>query len=478
MLLQNLASRITARKLAAERALKMLLKRFAHMHWDTSCFCLALTVYERAVWDAKAQVEQFQDHVPLETASSILTGQGDPSQRHAVLKTVETITRGWLELTVAQAPLLSGHILLHFMDREGAMMPSGCSYATNLVHEVLMNASHGSAALPNDGPARPKSMVRWRHWGCWAVHGGLDLTSFSMGIRKKAKYMGMAQHAMDQSRALPGVLCAAVKRLKDLYMNTHADGAQVLGTLQGFADLLGTVAGLVFLSNGGYPDANVATAVDEALHAIAHAPFHMFSFENMKEATTIWAWLHVSCTPRVRRLLARNICAAWDESQDRGVGLFSSAVAPSSASECGAHALCVEYLQEVVRVTSRSADTVLPCVEACLQRSLADPSRLLLCFESLDACIQMLRLSVAVVSDDGVPLHHAALLFDRLLCAGLLLFLEAPSWRNESRHAHAGSRPGVTRHAGAWVVVPTWTGIGCMCVWHVCVCGMCLCAYA
>ncbi len=42
---RNLASRITARKLAAELALKMLLKRSARMHLDTSCYCFQLDIY-------------------------------------------------------------------------------------------------------------------------------------------------------------------------------------------------------------------------------------------------------------------------------------------------------------------------------------------------------------------------------------------------------------------------------------------------
>eukprot|EP00961_Rhodomonas_salina_P043355 583084-Rhodomonas_salina.2 len=34
--------------------------------------------------------------------------EGDPTQRHAVLKTVESTVRTWLEHTLGQAPLLTG----------------------------------------------------------------------------------------------------------------------------------------------------------------------------------------------------------------------------------------------------------------------------------------------------------------------------------------------------------------------------------
>jgi hypothetical protein len=463
MLLRSLASRIAVRKTAAERALKLLLKRFPHMYWDSSSYTLALAVYERAVWDAKAQLEQFQAHSQVASVIDAHSTQGDPSQRHAVLKTAESIARGWVELTVVQAPLITSHILLHFMDQDGSNMPFGCSYATNLIHEVLMSASSGGAPLVNAGGMRSKSAVRWRHWGCWAVHGGLDLTCLTKRMRKKAKYMGIAHHGLRPSK--PGEACSvlrnAVKELKDhnqLSQNVMDSSAE-----NTFADLLGVLAALVFLickiGSRGDDEEKLDIAIMEAVHAVAHTPFQQFTFESMKEATSVWAWMHIACPSRIRRLLANNVCAAWSDSQDRGVGIFSKHKQHDTARHRGAHALCAEYLQELVRVTSSSADSAIPCIEICLHRTLAAPASLSVSSDTMDALIQVLRLSLAVASDESLPSCHAALLLDRLLCTGLMLFSDPPSWKHEHRHSFSGSRPGLTRQGGVWVVIPTWTGM-------------------
>lgn len=47
LLLRSLLSHVPGRRSAAERALKLILKRFPYIHWNFDCFSLAMEVYER-----------------------------------------------------------------------------------------------------------------------------------------------------------------------------------------------------------------------------------------------------------------------------------------------------------------------------------------------------------------------------------------------------------------------------------------------
>ncbi|KAJ1479620.1 hypothetical protein T484DRAFT_1813594 [Baffinella frigidus] len=222
-LFHDLLSSSAVRRGAAERWIRAILRRFPALYWSAACLREALGVYEGAVSRAKAQVEscvrdagvvlsgnfeaftsEFPVRDPIENArnrrSWMLGGGGaeggvDPAARHAALKVVESLTRNWLELAFSQAPLLTASLLqVYLSSGSGA-----CSHAVNLLHEAI-GGGGGGGREEGSGVAGGRLRLQWKHWGCWAVHGGVDLDVFLQGQALQGRYQGRATACLELAR--------------------------------------------------------------------------------------------------------------------------------------------------------------------------------------------------------------------------------------------------------------------------------------
>jgi hypothetical protein len=72
---------------------------------------------------------------------------GGVGQRHVALKTAEGVARGWIEVAIGQSPLL-GSTLFGLYSAKCETAPS---FATNLVHEVMVSGGGSLAGATTGG---------------------------------------------------------------------------------------------------------------------------------------------------------------------------------------------------------------------------------------------------------------------------------------------------------------------------------------
>jgi len=143
MLVEQAASWVPLRRTAAQRALRLLLRRFPHLHWRPRCLFCVLRVYGASVVSAKmtselamrsptmsaaAERDGKPRHVHAgyagagrEAAKGGALASGDAVQRHAALQGTEALARGWLDQALSQAPLFTSALLQAFLLGEGAV---------------------------------------------------------------------------------------------------------------------------------------------------------------------------------------------------------------------------------------------------------------------------------------------------------------------------------------------------------------------
>lgn len=278
---------------------------------------------------------------------------------------------------------------------------------------MQISASVLTRILPRGGE------LMWRCWGCWAVYGGVDMASILSGVSHRARSDGQAR---EFPAGRQGFMQAASR------MESARGGA-------GVSAAMGALAGLVVREGEG-------EGWQEAVRCLARYPFQRQG-NDFRQALEVWAWIVISCSPRIKALLVDEVC-----------GMFGNA-GWSVCSDSGSHmhALCAEFIQELVRCTAGSSESCVGRVAACLPGALD----LLSAMQGVHpAKVQTLRLSLAVVGDAAVSLRDSALLLDRVLRSGLDIFADIPSWSDEYM---GGANPGVARSRGGWVVVPWWTGM-------------------
>jgi len=138
MLIQASACWLPLRRTAAQRALRLLLRRFPHLHWRPRCLFCVLHVYGASVVAAKmtselamrspsvsdlsGQSSPFKMHaagagVAWEqgTGTNASAARGDATQRHVTLKCIEALARSWLDHALSQAPLHTSALLQVFL---------------------------------------------------------------------------------------------------------------------------------------------------------------------------------------------------------------------------------------------------------------------------------------------------------------------------------------------------------------------------
>ena len=160
MLIEESASWVPMRRTVAQRALRLLLRRFAQLHWRPRCLFRMLRVYGKSVIAAKMTSElamrspassSIAVNASLEHVSDAGVGReeakrfsapanGDSVQRHAALQSTEAIARSWLDQALSQAPLYTSTLLQAFLLGEGATYTGPGFDATGMLPPEWLDA--------------------------------------------------------------------------------------------------------------------------------------------------------------------------------------------------------------------------------------------------------------------------------------------------------------------------------------------------